>query len=197
MRCIDLTCLDQKRRIAKRRRRSRLQALALFFGVLSILMVGRAVRAQESQDVALPVLSLPERSVDGCQDLELAAENAPEPTKVEIAGVLGMWFPMVRARLVLCEHRELTMSRRELDMVDTELGLWDFQAQTYRIQSELAVAARDHYESVVVRAEERAADAVAEAESLSNNPVLWVGVGMGVMLAIIIGMAAALTKLAD
>jgi len=96
------------------------------------------------------------------------------------------------ARLVLCEVRELRIRRRELTLVDQELGLWARQATLLGEQVELAVQARDAFQGVVEAAEQRAQDAEAERNAWYRHPALWFAVGVVVTGAVVAITAYAL-----
>ena len=193
MRCIDLTQIPEARRTRARRRRSRLQALMILLGVLSVFFFVAAVRAQEAPG---PRLTLPTRAPSTCQRLEAAVEGVEgEPTRVTHAGIAGMWFPMAIARLQLCEVLELRVRKAELAVVDQELTLWNHQATNFETQAALAVEARDAFAGVVGASERRASDAEARLDAWYRHPALWFTIGAVIVGALLAAAVAVLNTL--
>ena len=127
---------------------------------------------------------------DPCDELRTATTDPEaEPTRYELEGVRGMWFPMPIARLILCEVRELRLRRRAVVLTTSELRLWEARVTFTERQRDLAVEARDRLEAVVEAATRRAREAESEVGAWYRSPILWVVVGIVVGGGILIGGA--------
>lgn len=169
------------RKRATVRRRRRVSVVLYVAAVLGGLVVWGLTGAARAQDVDVP---------DPCSELRAATEDLEaEPTRYELEGIAGLWFPSPIARLMLCEVRELRIRRREVALDVRELRLWEQRVAFTERQRDLAVEARDTLEGVVEAAERRAREAESEAEAWYRSPILWVVVGIVVGAGVVIGGA--------
>lgn len=113
-----------------------------------------------------------------CQELETAADGAPDPEQIEHDGIAGMFFPMVTSRLILCEVRELRLRRREAGVESRLIHAWRLQVDFTERQRDLAVQARDQLAEVIDVAERRAREAEDRAVAWYRSPFLWLSVGV-------------------
>ncbi len=169
--------LPRKRAAAARRRR--LSAVLYVLG----LLVGLAV-------LALTGPASAQEPTDACDELRaVTAELEAEPTRHELEGVAGIWFPGAIARLMLCEVRELRLRRREIVLTVGEIRLWEQRVDFTERQRDLAVEARDRLDGIVVAAVRRAREAEESRDAWWRSPVLWIVVGVVVGGGILIGGA--------
>lgn len=161
--------------------------------------LSRALRGPVAHGVLLAVLIVfgPSRAVFGeegapseshCLELEREANGAPDPELIEWDEVRGMFFPMVTARLMLCEVRELRLRRREVSVDLSLIETWRHQVEVTTRQRDLAVEARDELEQVIERAERQAHEAEDRAEAWYRSP--WFLISLGVVLTVGLYVAA-------
>lgn len=156
-------CTDRARRPLRARLAWEVLSLALL-----ALGPSRAVLAEEAG-----------LSADSqCQELETAADGAPEPEQIEHNEIAGMFFPMITARLILCEVRELRLRRREAGVDIRLINAWRLQVEFTERQRDLAVQARDQLADVIEQAERRAREAEGRAGAWYRSPFLWLSVGV-------------------
>ncbi|HKZ40312.1 MAG TPA: hypothetical protein VJ044_05080 [Candidatus Hodarchaeales archaeon] len=146
--------------------------------VLGVTALPRPILAQESDGSDLP-----------CSDLRSDSESQNQESElIEWNGIAGMFFPMATARLILCEVRELRLRQRSENLDQQLIESWRLQVEFTERQLELAIQARDQFESIVEVSERRAQEAEDRLGAWYRSP--WFLISIGAILTIGLYFAA-------